>query len=156
MRPGLAPCFREGLLGTLAQEPPQSSGDMHFSGLVTPLQHGGAEGHLCVWEETQGGSPDLSTRQEGKRLGGAASTWALLQALSIAALCLLVRGIVFETSSDLVTSHWLPKPAIEDSSLIKPQPPFAVCPPAAFTLPSHSAVAQRVFLLGTGMCQITS
>lgn len=97
-----------------------------------------------------GGSLDLSPRQEGKRLGGAASTWALLQVLSIAALCLLVREIVFEPSSDLVTSHWLPKLAIEDSSLIKPQLPSAVCPPAAFTLPSHSAVAQRVFLLGTG------
>lgn len=53
MWPGLAPHFRKGLFGTLDQEPPRSSGDVHAAGLVTPLQRGGAEGPLCVWEETQ-------------------------------------------------------------------------------------------------------
>lgn len=67
------------------------------------LQRGGTEGPLCL-----GGNPGRQPRSfpktGGQEVGRSSlSTRALLQGLSIAALCLLVRGIIFEPSSNLVT-----------------------------------------------------
>ena len=51
-------------------------------------------------EEVQVWWPDLSPEtEEGERLGGA----SLFQGLGITAICLLIKGIIFEPSSDLVT-----------------------------------------------------
>lgn len=125
---------------------------------LTGLQSGGAGGPrshcsaVGLGRKPRPGSSSLFPRQRRGR------NWEE-QALDLGFIWGLSSLLSDESSlSPALTRSLLtgsPEGAVEGSSGIKPKLSFLVCPPASFTLPSHSAVAPRLFLGGQGVDQIT-